>query len=269
MSQPTASPRATDLAQLKLTSRRIAYFSMEIALDPAIPTYSGGLGMLAGDTLRSAADTAAPIVAVSLAHRRGYFRQHLDAVGQQTETDVPWSPETTLPSAQQVVKLTMQGRRDRHLRMAIRCRRRGRIHRSRLPARYRCRGQRPLRPPSHRPPLRWRYLLPSLSGDGARPRRSRAVQGARHQARCLPHERGPRRSARRRPAGGSPHGRAAGEGDRRGHLRPSPSDASSPRTRPVPPVTTSSASTRCTPSSARSAASVIERSERCTTTCST
>ncbi len=43
--------------------------------------------MLAGDTLRSAADTAAPIVAISLAHRRGYFRQHLDANGQQTETD--------------------------------------------------------------------------------------------------------------------------------------------------------------------------------------
>jgi starch phosphorylase len=83
---------------------------MEIALAPELPTYSGGLGMLAGDTLRAAADTAAPMVAVSLVHRRGYFRQDLDAVGQQTETDVPWSPETTLPSAQQVVTLSMQGR---------------------------------------------------------------------------------------------------------------------------------------------------------------
>ena len=61
-----------------LTYRSIAYFSMEIALSPSLPTYSGGLGMLAGDTLRSAADTAAPMVAVSLVHRRGYFRQHLD-----------------------------------------------------------------------------------------------------------------------------------------------------------------------------------------------
>ena len=93
-----------------LSTRTIAYFSMEIALAPLLPTYSGGLGMLAGDTLRSAADTAAPMVAVSLVHRRGYFRQHLDAVGQQTETDVPWSPETTLPSANEVVTLTMQGR---------------------------------------------------------------------------------------------------------------------------------------------------------------
>jgi starch phosphorylase len=83
---------------------------MEIALSKALPTYSGGLGMLAGDTLRSAADTAAPMVAVSLAHRRGYFRQHLSDLGQQTETDVPWYPETALPSANEIIALTMQGR---------------------------------------------------------------------------------------------------------------------------------------------------------------
>jgi starch phosphorylase len=95
---------------LNLHSRTIAYFSMEIALSPTLPTYSGGLGILAGDTLRSAADTSAPMVAVSLAHRRGYFRQHLDAVGQQTETDVPWSPESTLPSANELISITMQDR---------------------------------------------------------------------------------------------------------------------------------------------------------------
>jgi len=100
-----SSPAAFDLSQ-----RSIAYFSMEIALSPDVPTYSGGLGMLAGDTLRSAADTAAPMVAVSLVHRRGYFRQHLDASGQQTESDVPWSPETTLPSAGQTVNILMNGR---------------------------------------------------------------------------------------------------------------------------------------------------------------
>ena len=93
-----------------LSSRSIAYFSMEIALSPAVPTYSGGLGMLAGDTLRSAADTSASMVAVSLVHRRGYFKQHLDAAGQQTETDVVWSPETTLPSAEQIVTITLAGR---------------------------------------------------------------------------------------------------------------------------------------------------------------
>src|ERR1700687_6514597 len=97
--------QATSLASPSpdLPPRTIAYFSMEIALSPALPTYSGGLGMLAGDTLRSAADTSAPIVAVSLAHRRGYFPQHLDDQGQQTDSDVPWFPETRLPSAAVVV----------------------------------------------------------------------------------------------------------------------------------------------------------------------
>jgi starch phosphorylase len=110
MSLPASSSPVTDVDSLNLSARRIAYFSMEIALSPSLPTYSGGLGVLAGDTLRSAADTAAPMVAVSLVHRRGYFRQHLDAVGQQTESDVPWSPESMLPSADQVVTIQMQGR---------------------------------------------------------------------------------------------------------------------------------------------------------------
>jgi len=117
MVQPVADPPAATTPEIDknaacpdLSLRSIAYYSMEIALSPALPTYSGGLGMLAGDTLRSAADTAAPMVAVSLAHRRGYFRQMLDATGQQTEADVPWSPETTLPSAQTTVTVTIQGR---------------------------------------------------------------------------------------------------------------------------------------------------------------
>jgi len=94
---------------LDLADRKIAYFSMEIALSKALPTYSGGLGVLAGDTLRSAADTGASMVAVSLVHRRGYFQQHLDAVGQQTESDVVWHPET-LPPAGRIIQLQLQGR---------------------------------------------------------------------------------------------------------------------------------------------------------------
>jgi len=97
-------------ALFDISSRKIAYFSMEIALAKALPTYSGGLGMLAGDTLRSAADTGVPLVAISLTHRRGYFEQHLDSQGQQTESDVIWSPETTLPSANQTITITLQGR---------------------------------------------------------------------------------------------------------------------------------------------------------------
>ena len=66
---------------------------MEIAINPAMPTYSGGLGMLAGDTLRSAADLSVPLVAFTLAHRKGYFQQHLSQDGDQTEDVQPWNPE--------------------------------------------------------------------------------------------------------------------------------------------------------------------------------
>jgi starch phosphorylase len=59
----------------------VAYFSMEIAINPGMPTYSGGLGILAGDTLRSAADQGVPLVAFTLVHRKGYFQQHLDSQG--------------------------------------------------------------------------------------------------------------------------------------------------------------------------------------------
>ena len=88
----------------------VAYFSMEICLDQAIPTYSGGLGVLAGDTLRSAADLGVPIVAVTLLHRKGYFEQHLDASGQQTETPVHWSPEAVLEPVEARSSVTLEGR---------------------------------------------------------------------------------------------------------------------------------------------------------------
>src|SRR6185369_917177 len=74
----------------------VAYFSMEICLEQAIPTYSGGLGVLAGDTLRSMADLGVPVVAVTLLHRKGYFHQHLDPHGNQTEEPQFWNPEHTL-----------------------------------------------------------------------------------------------------------------------------------------------------------------------------
>ena len=70
----------------------VAYFSMEIAIHPAMPTYSGGLGILAGDTLRSAADLGIPLVAFTLLHRKGYFQQHLDKWGTQTEDVQSWNP---------------------------------------------------------------------------------------------------------------------------------------------------------------------------------
>jgi starch phosphorylase len=74
------------------SSGLVAYFSMEIAIQPSMPTYSGGLGVLAGDTLRSAADLGIPLVAFTLLHRKGYFQQHLDNVGTQTEDVQSWNP---------------------------------------------------------------------------------------------------------------------------------------------------------------------------------
>lgn len=71
-------------------NQTIAYFSMEIALQTDIPTYSGGLGVLAGDTIRSAADLGLPLVAVSLLYRKGYFYQHLDGDGRQVEESTEW-----------------------------------------------------------------------------------------------------------------------------------------------------------------------------------
>ena len=89
---------------------RIAYFSMEIALQSAMPTYSGGLGVLAGDMLRSAADLGLPMVAVTLVHRKGYFRQRLDAAGNQSEEDAAWQPEALLEAVEPQVGVAIEGR---------------------------------------------------------------------------------------------------------------------------------------------------------------
>jgi len=89
---------------------RVAYFSMEIAVDPRMPTYSGGLGVLAGDMLASAADLGLSIVGVTLVHRQGYFHQHLDAHGQQSESPEQWQPETLLEALEPTVTVTLDGR---------------------------------------------------------------------------------------------------------------------------------------------------------------
>lgn len=75
-----------------LSLPRVAYFSMEIALRNEIPTYAGGLGVLAGDTLRSAADLRLPLVGLTLVSRAGYFRQEFAANGEQIERQATWDP---------------------------------------------------------------------------------------------------------------------------------------------------------------------------------
>jgi glycogen phosphorylase len=93
-----------------LRGRTIAYFSMEIGLDTPLPTYSGGLGVLAGDTLRSAADLGLPMIGVTLLYRKGYFTQHLDAQGAQTESPAEWKPEDVLEPMSVTVTVDVEGR---------------------------------------------------------------------------------------------------------------------------------------------------------------
>jgi starch phosphorylase len=73
-----------------LPKTRIAYLSMEIAIRSEMHTYSGGLGVLAGDTVRSAADLALPMVFVTLVSRQGYLRQEIDEDGRQVDRSDPW-----------------------------------------------------------------------------------------------------------------------------------------------------------------------------------
>ena len=91
--------------------RTIAYFSMEIGLEPKIPTYAGGLGVLAGDTLRAAADLGLPMVAITLLYKQGFFRQSLDAQGHQTESESIWDPSQSLEPLDAQVEMQIEGRR--------------------------------------------------------------------------------------------------------------------------------------------------------------
>jgi len=90
--------------------RIIAYFSMEIAVDAEIPTYAGGLGVLAGDTIRSAVDLKVPMVAVTLLYRKGYFYQTLDASGWQREEPVEWVVNDFLEEMPQRAAVALEGR---------------------------------------------------------------------------------------------------------------------------------------------------------------
>src|SRR3989339_831920 len=90
--------------------RSVAYFSMEIGIDERISTYSGGLGVLAGDTIRSAADLRVPMVAVTLLYRKGYFRQRLEADGWQQEEIASWDVEALLEEEPARTQVLVEGR---------------------------------------------------------------------------------------------------------------------------------------------------------------
>ncbi|HEY8597054.1 MAG TPA: alpha-glucan family phosphorylase [Thermomicrobiales bacterium] len=96
----------------------VAYFSMEFGLHESLPIYSGGLGVLAGDHLKSASDLGVPLVAVGLFYAAGYFRQRLDHSGWQEDGDernvpgdLPLVPVLGPDGAPLTVEVTLEGRR--------------------------------------------------------------------------------------------------------------------------------------------------------------
>jgi starch phosphorylase len=90
--------------------RRIVYISMEIGIDSQIPTYAGGLGILAGDTIKSCADLNIPMLAISLFYKKGYFHQNLDEGGNQVEVPSEWNPGDFLSLFNERVSVTIEGR---------------------------------------------------------------------------------------------------------------------------------------------------------------
>jgi len=93
-----------------ITEPKIAYFSMEIGLRDEIPTFSGGLGVLAGDTVKSAADLNLPFVPVTLMSKKGYFVQEIDSKGHQTEKPAVWDPAKLMKLAPEKVSVSIEGR---------------------------------------------------------------------------------------------------------------------------------------------------------------
>jgi len=88
----------------------VAYVSMEIAVASGVATYSGGLGVLAGDVVRAAADGGYPMAGVTLLYREGYFRQHLDPAGAQHEEPQPWDPGSAMELTTALVTVAISGR---------------------------------------------------------------------------------------------------------------------------------------------------------------
>jgi len=96
--------------EMPLHRTSIAYFSMEIGLQSNLPTYSGGLGILAGDVIRTAADMEVPLVGVTLLPRKGYLHQRLDVSGNQLEESESWKPQEHLRQLPQRITVVIEKR---------------------------------------------------------------------------------------------------------------------------------------------------------------
>ena len=112
-----AEPRDPAARELVARGERIAYFSAEFGLTDVLPIYAGGLGVLAGDLLKSASELGVPMTGVGLFYREGYFRQVIDAEGRQTEAypilepdELPLSIAETPDGSPPIVSVHLAGR---------------------------------------------------------------------------------------------------------------------------------------------------------------
>jgi starch phosphorylase len=129
--EDNAEPLHPGVRGLASRRDRIAYFSAEFGLTEVLPIYAGGLGVLAGDVLKSASDLKLPLVGVGLFYREGYFRQVLDADGWQREenplldpADLPLALPVTQDGSPPTIVLELG---DRPVQLLIRVARVGRI----------------------------------------------------------------------------------------------------------------------------------------------
>ena len=195
------------------TARRRSHTSRPNTASPRrLPQYSGGLGILAGDHLKSASDLGVPLIGVGLLYRHGYFTQSLSAEGWQAER-YPASDPAGLPIAllrdadgapARVTVGLPDGNAARRPDLGRRCR-----PDPAAAARHLHRGQRPAAARGHRPAVRRRQRPPAAPGTAARHRRRAGGPAVlRHHrppaARGVPHQRGPRRFPRRRADQGVP-----------------------------------------------------------------
>ena len=95
---------------MKIKTTKIAYFSAEIGISASLPTYSGGLGVLAGDHLKAAADAGLPIVGITLLYKEGYFKQRVDEIGKQTEVYPRFDPDPKLKQISEKFILRLRDR---------------------------------------------------------------------------------------------------------------------------------------------------------------
>ena len=189
-----------------LGARPVAYFSAEFGLHESLPIYSGGLGILAGDHLKSASDLGIPLVGIGLYYDQGYFRQRLDDDGWQHEDylDVDSRLLPIQPATRDGVPLTVgiDTRTGTHLGARLADQRRPEHAAA---ARLERRGQQPRGPPADVAALRRRSARPHPAGAAARRRRRQGAGGARHLPGRAAPERGAQRICRAR-ADPSPHG---------------------------------------------------------------